>query len=138
MRTHTHFVASFLGKSTCFEGRVLQIQGEYVTIALEEGLRIYARRKEGITEGQNVKLFLRAEKCTIANGQKSGIEGLNLLAGVVESQSYVGDANLLYVEVSHNSRIVVEEQTLQRGRMLLRKPEDRLYVHITPENVICL
>lgn len=63
----TAFVATFVGENNPFEGRVTELADDYAVVETELGA-FRARKGGGLDRGEPAIIFVRPERCRLANG----------------------------------------------------------------------
>ncbi|MGD8429588.1 MAG: ABC transporter ATP-binding protein [Ectothiorhodospiraceae bacterium] len=97
----TEFVADFLGHSNILQGRIAGANGQFLRVRLDDGgAEILAHPREGqsLSEGDPVRLVLRAERLLLADRHEPG-EGHTVLDGRVGTVDYQGQLARYFLDV---------------------------------------
>jgi len=86
----TVFVANFIGESTTFLGRLERRSGEAFLVNQHLAIPLDRRSTESLAADSDVALVIRPEAMTIGNPGGSRQEGRAVVAGVLQSQVYLG------------------------------------------------
>ncbi len=125
------FVASFLGRCTILWGKVLEVKGENVKVLYGEKTLIgrIPSKELKVDVKEKVALVVRPEDVLL---EKPDTDKVNVLEGVVDWISYVGDRKDLRVKVC-TDRIL---STVNPDVMV--KPGDNVKVYIKYEDLLVL
>lgn len=118
----TRFVASFIGDTHLFEGRVLDRSGGLLKMEVDGLGEIWARAPQGErVQGKRGVLSVRPEKLSIRREPIGLAEAgvLNEFPGVVEDHIYLGSQSCYYVRVG-NQRIQVNMPHVHEEREATR------------------
>ncbi|MBW2059802.1 MAG: ABC transporter ATP-binding protein [Deltaproteobacteria bacterium] len=107
------FVGRFLGQSNLFECKVLSIQADEAVVQLKGGLTLGAVVREGVEEGDTVKVLIRAERIRVSekSSRKHREGGMNVLRGTIENVSYLGSNIYYYLRLDNQETLLAIEQT---------------------------
>lgn len=130
-RPSTRFVAMFLGRNNVFDGVVAQVEGEGVSLRLDNGLvlRGYTSRCSPdlqFTIGNRIGATIRAEAVALADAGTSE----NVVDGVVADVEYIGAALSCELE-SPIGRILLD----MTGAGIRPTVGDRLSVALSAESI---
>ena len=107
------FVAGFIGAVNQFEGRVIEQDGELLTIHSDTAhAELRVRTQQAVAPGTPVVVAVRPEKVRIVAEPLQA--GENLLSGRVEEIAYLGDVSIYHVRVPGGA--LVEAQLTNRAR----------------------
>ncbi len=101
----TAFVATFVGENNPFYGRVMSTDGPYAVIDSMLG-PLRGRNKQRLIVGDRAILFVRPERCRLANGEAVD----NVIASTVDRIDLEGAFRNLFVR-GEGSRDIVVHQT---------------------------
>jgi spermidine/putrescine transport system ATP-binding protein len=93
-RPETSFVATFVGETNRFAGRVTQVQGDRAQIATAEGVFV-APNPAGVPSGTEAVLFVRPERLRIL---AAGEEAANCLTGRLVRRDMEGAFSTLVID----------------------------------------
>jgi putative spermidine/putrescine transport system ATP-binding protein len=105
------FVTTFIGESNLLDARVQSSTPGLVELALGDGSRVPAPRRNAFAAGQRVKLVIRPENILL---DAAGVDGLASLPAVVEAKIYQGA--LIRYRLSAAGQSLVAEVQNQVGR----------------------
>ncbi len=106
----SNFVASFIGDTNFFEGRVTEIPSpEYVHAEVEGIGKVLCYKDRPTALGSCVNLSVRPEKILIGIERGKSDKELNFAKGIVEDVIYLGTHTKYWVRVKHH-RIAVNRQ----------------------------
>jgi spermidine/putrescine transport system ATP-binding protein len=118
-RPRTAFVAGFLGVSNLLDGRVLDREGPWVTVALADGSVLRAPA-DGVNGAGELRIGVRPEKLRVeaaaatTSGADTPSNGLiNSLGGTVLDASYIGVSTQYLIQTGDGHRMVVYAQNLE-------------------------
>ncbi|MBP1736252.1 MAG: spermidine/putrescine transporter ATPase subunit [Oscillospiraceae bacterium] len=126
------FVATFIGETNLFEGRVVKIEGNSVSVMVESGM--VTALGEGFSEGELVSISVRPERM---NYSVTPVEGFTIEAKVRE-QVYVGSVIKAIVELGNGNEVKLERLAGQAlpmdGTVYLYWGENDAKLLRTPDN----
>ncbi|XGA80675.1 ABC transporter ATP-binding protein [Halomonas sp. CH40] len=96
-RPQTSFVASFVGDSNAWCGKVLRVEGNTVELRTDTGLIMRAATKSATTKGADVKIFVRPEAIRIGRCSDDLAQFDNRISGRVGSLLFNGAASRIIV-----------------------------------------
>ncbi len=133
-RPSTRFVAGFLGISNLVGGLVGRGDGEWGTVALENGVTVRAPR--ALTDGkERILLGVRPEKIRLLEPHEVVPDQFNRMTGTVRSASYMGVSTQYQVEVPGDRRLTVFEQNVERAtKAELWEPGEAVVVAWQPQH----
>lgn len=117
----TPFVAQFVGDNNKWSGKVVENDGEKVSIVTDEGYSFRAKPHGSCVSGGRADLFLRPEAMLIEPSDRSG---LNVFEVTVKSILFDGA----------NSRLLTV--TKEDHELIVSLPQNRRFDHIEPGNEI--
>jgi len=113
----TPFVARFVGDNNAWSGKILERDGDGVTIQTDEGLVFKAMARDDCAAGAPADLFLRPEAIRIEPNDR---EGLNMMRLAVKAILFDGA----------NSRLLTTAPSGQE--LLVSLPQNRRFDHVRP------
>ncbi|MFT3983400.1 MAG: ABC transporter ATP-binding protein [Lachnospiraceae bacterium] len=134
----TRFVASFIGETNLFDGRVKQVNGNLVQVTVESGL--ITGNGRDFKEGEMVTVSVRPERMQYS---MEPVEGFSLKA-IVKEQVYIGSILKAIVVLQDGSEIKIErlagQELPQNGVIylywknedakIIRSLDDKIYTAI--------
>ncbi len=87
------FVADFIGETNLFEGKILNREGDIISIETNGVVRIQGLQQEEI-KGERVSISLRPEKIVFLNDAE---ERQNIYSGTLKDIVYVGETTKFYI-----------------------------------------
>jgi len=124
-----HFVADFLGHSNFISGRVIGINGQYVTVQIETGEELLAVNKGAFKEGDNVELVVRAQRFDVfLPDEFSPEQHANSFEGRIVDRSYMGGEVSYFIRLANGREIHV----ISMMRTRIYKVGDDVCVQVTP------
>lgn len=131
-RPETPFVARFVGENNKWEGKVVEAEGQDVTVSTAEGFIFRTRSHGRCTVNMSVDLFLRPEAMVI---EPKHTDNLNVFKTIVKSILFDGaNSRLLTVTGDDRELIVTLPQTRQFDHI---EPGDEILVGWHPESGLC-
>ena len=87
----SHFVADFIGHSNFFNGVITALEGERITIKLDDGTELMALQPGNWHAGQRIEVVIRAQKFDLfpINHQEKEADA-NYFDGRIKARSYMG------------------------------------------------
>jgi spermidine/putrescine transport system ATP-binding protein len=133
-RPATRFVAGFLGISNLIGGTVGAGDGEWGSVALENGVTVRAPR--ALTDGKTrIMLGVRPEKIRLLEAHEVVPDQFNRMPGTVRAASYMGVSTQYQVEVPGERRLTVFEQNVERAsKAELWEPGEEVVVAWQPQH----
>lgn len=104
----TEFVAKFIGETNFFFGKV-SIRDEVATVKTSSGLLLSVEGKVDVSEGAEVKIFVRPEDIKILE-EKIGARGTNVFDGKIIERAYMGPYVRYYVRLDNENTLFVDEK----------------------------
>jgi iron(III) transport system ATP-binding protein len=128
-RPVNHFVASFIGESNILNGEILDIEGEYVVIKIEDGTIVKGKTnnispKAKLTKRSYVNLSIRPEAILVEDGPNS-------LNGTVEFVEFTGVSINYIVKINNH---ILKVMVINKGEKILERG-DSISIHIPPQSV---
>ena len=127
----TAFVATFVGENNPFYGRVMSTDGEFAVIDSMLG-PLRGRNKQRLIVGDRAILFVRPERCRIANGH----DPENAFASTIDRVDLEGSFRNLFVR-GEGSREIVVHQT-NDGQSGHLRPGQRIKLGFDAQDAIVL
>ncbi|WIY53148.1 polyamine ABC transporter ATP-binding protein [Devosia sp. YIM 151766] len=126
---NSRFVASFIGSVNMVEGSVTEDEPDHVRIrSAELGCDIYVGHGVDCAPDQILWWAIRPEKMMLSRDRPDGIQGANVVQGVVEEIAYLGDISLYQVALESGKRIRVSQTNSMRGNPDAITWEEQVYV----------
>lgn len=97
-RPLSRFVASFIGRSSCLRGRVVEREGERILVLVAAGTSWPARAVDAVEIGQEVDLFVRPEALRLAE---------HGLPGTLRARRFFGASTVGEVELADGRLVEV-------------------------------
>jgi spermidine/putrescine transport system ATP-binding protein len=101
---HDHFVASFIGQTNMFSGRVEAVDGNRVRLRTSDGEKIEATSQEGVKVNSEAHVTVRPEK------MRFGGDGDNVLGVEVQQVVYLGNSTQYITALPSGEKLVVYQQ----------------------------
>ena len=137
-RPNCRFVADFIGETNFLEGSVTRLDGEYATLALDNGRAFTGRAGEGVQVGGAATLSVRPEKMQLVETPPN--RSANSYEVTVFSIAYVGSDTRVIIDLD-SRRLDVWEQnstsTLNPDDYFF-KPGEKAWLTFKPENALVL
>jgi putative spermidine/putrescine transport system ATP-binding protein len=130
----TRFVADFLGRSTEVPGTYHRRNGTAFA-ELAGGIEMQVQPREGLSEGDQVSLFLRDEKLKLVDGDRPDA---NVLDGTIESVDYRGRDINYYISIPELDQTLQVSHIADHSTEVFHGLGDDVSIYIEPENVTCL
>jgi spermidine/putrescine transport system ATP-binding protein len=130
-RPGNQFVAKFIGKNNLMRGRIVGVDANEVLVELGPAAQVAAPTDGTLRSGQLVDLSIRPEQVQLAVPAPAA--GLNMLRGVVESRTFLGNLVYYFVRLSADTLVLVEKPA---GAMSW-EVNDAVGVTCPPEHVTC-
>ena len=133
----TKFVADFIGETNLLTGRVTQIQGEKITVLIDEKLTIHLITSQSVIEGQIIHLVIRPEKLTLyANYQNmADYHNVDTWKGTIEESIYLGTDTRYGVRLTDNTLIMIRTQNWYQDDLQRFKMGQPVNVAIPPNSI---
>ena len=107
---HDRFVASFIGQTNMFSGRVESVSGNRVALRTPDGAKIEARSQEAVEVNSEVYVTVRPEKVRFGNS------GDNVCDVEVQQIVYLGISTQYITALPGGERLVVYQQNTHDNR----------------------
>jgi putrescine transport system ATP-binding protein len=131
------FVADFIGTINTFDGSVVAIDGDSLTVeSAEAGTELRALNERGVTAGQQVCIAVRPEKIFVSR-EEPGADEIRL-RGVVDDLGYFGNLSLYRIRLESGKVIQVSSQNRQRSAERYVEWEDEIWVSWQPQSAVVL
>ncbi len=134
-KPQTKFVADFIGESNIFEASVEQLEGEQLSLVMENGhVRALG---EGFNREEIVYVCVRPENTRLTDGEVDGFT----LKGIVKDQIYVGSVVKTIVELPNGKQVKVnnhpDAETYPEGKVVTVywETEKAVVMHTTEDNM---
>jgi spermidine/putrescine transport system ATP-binding protein len=137
-RPTSRFVADFIGETNFLPGQVQSLDGDRVTVLLEDTTTpVSGLPQSELSVGQQVLVSIRPEKMRLS---EECILNDNSLPGRVINSIYIGSDTRVIVEVGYSKLVTVWEQnkisTLDQNAYYT--PGQQVWVTLFPENALVL
>jgi len=123
-RPNCKFVADFIGETNFLPGRVQSQQGQVATVALTNGLTVYAEAESTIPNGTEVAVGVRPEKLHL----QATAAYENHFTGRVSDVVYIGTDTQYMVQLAGNQTVRVREQNRTPGSRPIAHEGDEVTV----------
>lgn len=111
------FVADFLGESNVFQGSVVAVRADAMTVRTASGLHVVAPPLPGLRGGEPVALSIRPERIFLGEAA-AGLD--TVTEGIVTEAIYLGESSKYLVELPGGDRLIVRVQN-QFGMRILEE-----------------
>ena len=135
----SHFVADFIGHSNFFNGVITALDGERVTIKMDDGAELMALPHGERHEGERIEVVIRAQKFDLFPKDHQEKEaGLNYFDGAIKARSYMGGEVRYFVETKTGTVVHIiggiRSKQFRRGDevMIEFSPKD---CHLLPRDI---
>ena len=105
----TRFVSDFIGETNYIQGRVASTRDNYIEVAVDPDLRMWASGMADVQSGQEVTIAFRPEKISL---NTEAPEGHNHLSGVIAGAIYTGSATSFDIRLPSGSVINAKTQNI--------------------------
>lgn len=135
-RPRTRFVATFIGKSNIFEGKVGELVGDSLAVDAPFGRVVVKPPCRAPQLQQVVEGLVRPEKVRLSPA--GGLSGkVNTFPAIVTGVAYHGGTADVYLELPSGYQFLVCDQNPLDARGLLKsRPGDRLFVEWDPADTM--
>ena len=132
------FVANFVGTTNILQGTLELTENEaYINVPELGKFAIYLpKKREALTNGQDILLSIRPEKLFITMRESTGFS--NALKGIVESIVYHGRSTQYNVRIKNNERLQVFEQNEEHFPQQVIDYDNEVYLYWQKENAVVL
>ncbi|GBD15196.1 Spermidine/putrescine import ATP-binding protein PotA [bacterium HR26] len=110
-RPSSRFVADFIGESNFLEGRVTGLNGQQVTVVIDDRVPVPARAQDGLAVGEQVTVAIRPEKIRLRPPGMERTDGC--VRGRVEEVVYIGTDTYYLVRLTERCTVRVRVQNSQ-------------------------
>ena len=132
------FVANFIGTINTFEGKVLRVGDESISLRSEEaGTELRALGTHGLEVGQNACIAVRPEKMFITRHEPDDSDDIRV-RGVVDDLGYLGNLSLYRVRLESGKMIQVSAQNRRRSATRFVEWDDQIWVSWRPRSAVVL
>lgn len=131
----TRFVATFLGNTTSFSGTVTDLDKGRAHVRVPEGPLITITHAEDLSVGEECMVSVRPERVHVCAQRPAG--DVNVFAGVIEVQSYLGAIVEYVVRLSDCGMLIRASEPLPHGRPSYDEG-DAVWVTWDPDQAIYL
>ena len=113
----SNFIARFLGEANLIEGTIEEVREGSAVLCTAGGLRLRARRAEGVAPGARANLFVRPERVALvrARGGIAADPAINHATGRLAQTSFLGNILRHSVEIEPGVRVTVDVQNASGG-----------------------
>src|SRR5215207_6346719 len=130
------FVASFIGESNFFEGRLIQGDERGSVVAVEGAGTLRAPGLVDLPVGGAATVTVRPEKIVFADGSTPTDGELNQLDGIVESVIFVGEMRRYQVRVGNGESLVLKRQNRSGIRQYDQGDAVRVAWHVSDTRLV--
>jgi len=110
-RPSSRFVADFIGESNFLDGRVSGLDGQQVTVMIDDRVPVRARAQDSLVIGEQVTVAIRPEKIRLRLPGMERTDGC--VCGRVEEVVYIGTDTYYLVRLTERSTVRVRVQNSQ-------------------------
>jgi len=128
-RPNCKFVADFIGETNFLNGKIVEQQGDAVTVALPGGFMVQAVSDQKVANDAAVSVAIRPEKVNL--GHKAG--AANQFSGTVTEVVYIGTDTHYNVRLAGDQRVRVREQNDLPGSRPLAVEGDEVTVSFSAQ-----
>jgi spermidine/putrescine transport system ATP-binding protein len=110
-RPSSRFVADFIGESNFLDGRVTGLDGQQVTVMIDDRVPVPARAQDSLVVGEQVTVAIRPEKICLRPPGMERTDGC--VRGRVEEVVYIGTDTYYLVRLTERCTVRVRVQNSQ-------------------------
>jgi spermidine/putrescine transport system ATP-binding protein len=110
-RPSSRFVADFIGESNFLDGRVTGLDGQQVTVMIDDRVPVPARAQDSLVVGEQVTVAIRPEKIRLRPPEMERTDGC--VRGRVEEVVYIGTDTYYLVRLTERCTVRVRVQNSQ-------------------------
>jgi spermidine/putrescine transport system ATP-binding protein len=126
-----HFVSDFLGHSNFFGGVISGLDGETISVKLQDGNEFRVKHPGDWTKGTPVELVIRAQKFELAYPDKAPPEpDMNTFDGMIKDRSYMGGEVSYFVELESGTVVHI----IGIAKLNPFRKGERIRVHVAPRH----
>lgn len=103
------FVADFIGKANIFRGSVSAVDGQRLTVPVDDGGELLVDHEDGLTAGTEVGVVVRPEDIQVADADEE-LSAANVAEGEVTLSQRIGDVVEYRIETEQGTELVVIAQ----------------------------
>lgn len=103
----THFVAEFVGNNNLFDGEIVRVRSETVTVQCSQGLMETKCREQMYREGDRVTVVVPADQIKIS-AHDSAVE--NCIRATLRAREFIGSQVIYFLETGTGNEIKVIRQ----------------------------
>ena len=124
----TRFVAGFIGESNIFDGKVIKVDGNSLTVESEAGiLKVYG---EGFKVNEEMHVSIRPEYLAVS---KTPVEGFDMV-GTIKDFIYQGTVVKTAIDLKNGQEVKFsrfeQDQSVSEG--------EKVYIHWRPEKAVAI
>ena len=124
----TRFVAGFIGESNIFDGKVIKVDGNALTVESEAGiLKVYG---EGFKVNEEMHVSIRPEYLAVS---KTPVEGFDMV-GTIKDFIYQGTVVKTAIDLKNGQEVKFsrfeQDQSVSEG--------EKVYIHWRPEKAVAI
>ena len=124
----TRFVAGFIGESNIFDGKVIKVDGNALTVESEAGiLKVYG---EGFKVNEEMHVSIRPEYLAVS---KTPVEGFDMM-GTIKDFIYQGTVVKTAIDLKNGQEVKFsrfeQDQSVSEG--------EKVYIHWRPEKAVAI
>jgi len=124
----TSFVASFMGASNIFYGKVSDVRDGKVQLDTSDGIRIFAGERDDICREDIIGIAVHPEVLEITD-KKINIHAINALSGRVKEIFYQGNFTEITVALESSDKLVTIHKNKELGQKVSYYPNQEVQIH---------
>ena len=113
-RPKTAFVATFLGETSSFTGRVDSVADHVAHVVMEEGFRSAVRHDGDVAKGDRLTISIRPERVKLARERPAQTE--NVFAGTVDFVEYLGAYAVYLIRLDGGKAMIEASEPIPSGQ----------------------
>ena len=126
-----HFVSDFLGHSNFFDAVISDLDGETVSVKLQDGNEFRVKHPGEWEKGAPVELVIRAQKFELAYPDAAPPEsGMNTFDGTIKDRSYMGGEVSYFVELDSGTMV----HAIGIAKLTPFRKGEKIRVHVAPRH----
>ena len=134
----SRFVADFIGTINTFDGKVVAVDADGISVdSAEAGTTLAALGEHAVAVGQTTCIAVRPEKIFISRDEPEDPDDIRM-KGVVDDLGYLGNLSLYRVRLESGKIIHVSQQNRHRSAKRFVEWEDEIWVSWRPRSSIVL
>ena len=113
-RPKTAFVATFLGETSSFTGRVDSVADHVAHVVMEEGFRSAVRHDGDVAKGDRLTISIRPERVKLSRERPAQTE--NVFAGTVDFVEYLGAYAVYLIRLDGGKAMIEASEPIPSGQ----------------------